>query len=111
MNSKNQINEEQVAIFLAAHYKEIVAEIKSLSSAKNFAGMFQAIVNQMSNSLDKGECSKLIKYLKYTAWTYKRGDEYLHYIIEKLFVRSFEGIRKNVPTFNGKDCTKKSQNL
>lgn len=94
MNSKNQINEEQAAIFLATHYKEISTEIKSLSSDKNFAGMFQAIVNQMRSSLDKGEFSKLIKYLKYTSWTYKRGNEYLQYIIENLFVRSFESIRK-----------------
>lgn len=94
MNSKNQINEEQAATFLAAHYKEIGTEIKTLSSDKNFAGIFQAIVNQMRDSLDKGEFSKLIKYLKYTAWTYKRGNEYLQYIIENLFVRSFEGIRK-----------------
>ncbi|MDA3613819.1 DUF7674 family protein [Polluticaenibacter yanchengensis] len=91
---KQKVNEDKAAIYLAVHHKEISEEIKKLSSVENFAGVLQAVVNQLRRLLDTGEFAKITRHIKYIGWIYKMGNEYIKYIIENLFVRSLEGLRK-----------------
>ncbi|WP_447952073.1 DUF7674 family protein [Chryseobacterium koreense] len=94
MKSKQKINEDRAAVYIAEHHKEIGKEIRELSSNKNFAGILQAVVNLIRCLLEKGEFAKIIRHIKYIGWIYQRGNDYIRYIIENLFVRSFEGIRR-----------------
>lgn len=94
MNSREKVNEDKAAVYLAVHHKEISDEIKKLSSGKNFAGVLQAVVNQLRSLLERGEFTKITRHIKYIGWIYNVGNEYIKYIIENLFVRSLEGIRK-----------------
>lgn len=94
MKSKEKINEDRAAIYMAAHHKEIREEIQELSLRKNFAGILQAVLNLIRGLLEKGEFEKIIRHIKYIGWVYQRGNEYIKYLIENLFVRSFESIRK-----------------
>ncbi len=90
----DKINENNAGVYLAFHYGEIKEEINQLSTRKNFAGMFQAIVNHINLSLTIGQTEKIGIRIKLVGWLYKRGNEYVQYIIENLFVRSFEGMKK-----------------
>lgn len=94
MKSNYKINEARAAVFIAEHHKEIYHEIKELSAHKNFAGILQAIVNLIRTLQEKGDFMKIITHIKYIGWIYHRGNDYIKYIIENLFVRSFEGMRK-----------------
>lgn len=90
----DKINENAASVHLAFYYGEIKEEINQLSNRKNFAGIFQAIVNHINLSLTTGQMEKIGIRIKLVGWLYKRGNEYVQYIIENLFVRSFEGMKK-----------------
>lgn len=94
MKSKKHIDVGKATIYIAAHYKEIRKEVEELSSSKNFAGILQALVNELRTLLEKGEFRKISCHIKYIGWIYQRGNKYIKYIVENLFVRSFEGIRR-----------------
>lgn len=92
------INEKAAGQYLAVHYREIKNKIVELSTRKNFAGVFQAIVNHINLLLSKGHIEKVSTKLKSVGWLYKRGNEYVQHIIENLFVRSFEGMKRRCTT-------------
>ncbi len=94
----NEINENAASTYLAHHYGEIKEEINELSMRKNFAGIFQAIVNHINLLLSKGQIEKIGEKIKFIGWLHKRGNEYVQYIIENLFVRSFEGMKRRCTT-------------
>lgn len=94
----DKINENTASVYLAYHYGEIGKEINELSTRKNFAGIFQAIVNHINLLLSKGQSEKIGARIKVIGWLYKRGNEYVRYIIENLFVRSFEGMKRRCTT-------------
>lgn len=89
-----RINEKKASDYLEIQYLEIKEEIHELSAHKNFAGVFQAIVNHLNILLSKGQTEKIGVKIKLIGWLYKRGNDYVQYIIENLFVRSFEGMKK-----------------
>ncbi|AIM39084.1 hypothetical protein KO02_22140 [Sphingobacterium sp. ML3W] len=89
-----RINEKKASDYLEIQYVEIKEEIHKLSAHKNFAGVFQAIVNHINLLLSTGQIEKIGLKLKLIGWLYRRGNEYVRYIIENLFVRSFEGMKK-----------------
>lgn len=90
----NEINESTASTYLANHYGEIKEEINELSTRKNFAGILQAIVNHINILLSDGQVEKIGVKFKFIGWLYKRGNEYVQDIIENLFVRSFEGMKR-----------------
>lgn len=90
----NEINENAASVYLAHHYGEIQEEITQLSLKRNFAGIFQAIVNHINLLLSNGQIEKIGVRIKFIGWLHKRGNEYVRYIIENLFVRSFEGMKR-----------------
>lgn len=92
------INEDTAGTYLAYHYGEIKDEINELSTRKNFAGIVQAIVNHINSMLTKGKAEKIGTQIKFIGWLYKRGNDYVKYIIENLFVRSFEGMKRRCTT-------------
>lgn len=94
----NEINEISAGHYLARHYGEIREEIDALSSRKNFAGIFQAIVNHFNYLVSAGQLEKISMRLKYIAWLYKKGDDHVRNIIENLFVRSFRGMKRRCTT-------------
>ncbi|MCA5005559.1 DUF7674 family protein [Sphingobacterium bovistauri] len=98
----NKINENIASAYLESHYDEIKDEIKDeihkLSSRKNFPGILQAIINLLRFLQEKGQIQKIGLHIKVIGRLYNNGNDYLKYIIENLFIRSFEGIRKRCTT-------------
>lgn len=90
----NNINKDIVASYLTSHYNEINDELQDLSSHQNFVGMFQAIINHINVLLSSGKIQKIGTKIKLIGWLYKRGNEYVKYIIENLFVQSFVGMKR-----------------
>ena len=90
----DKINENTASTYLANQYGEIKAEIDELSTRRNYAGVFQAIVNHINLLLSNGQTKKVAIKIRPIGWLYKRGNEYIQYIIENLFVRSFEGMKR-----------------
>lgn len=89
-----RINEQKTGTYLEIHYGEIKEEIHELSSGKNFAGIFQAIVNHIHRTIAAGQIQKTGTKIKLIGWLHKRGNDYVQYVIENLFVRSFEGMKR-----------------
>lgn len=89
------INENIATDYITAHYKEINNEIRQLSNHKNFAGILQAVVNFLKSQLTNGQIQKIGDRIKVMGWLHKRGNDYVRFIIENLFVRSFDSMKKS----------------
>lgn len=90
----NIINENKASAYLENHYDEIKEEIHKLYVHQNIAGIFQAVVNFLRFLLESGQVNKIGKCITVMEPLYNRGNEYLRYIIENLFIRSFDGIKR-----------------
>lgn len=88
------LNPPKASRYLSAHYPEIKEEIDSLSSDQNFAGVLQAVVNYLNHLRANAAIRTMSRLIRFVGWLYCRGDQYIKYLIENLFVRSFAGIRK-----------------
>ena len=93
-----KINENTASAYLERHYGEIKDEIHTLSSHKNFPGILQAIINLLRFLQEKGQICKVGLRIKIIGRLYNKGNDYLKYIIENLFIRSFVGIKKRCTT-------------
>lgn len=92
------INENKATDYITAYYKEIHDEIRQLSSRENFAGILQAAVNFLKLLLTNGQIQKIGDRIKVMGWLHKRGNDYVKFIIENLFVRSFDGMKRRCTT-------------
>lgn len=54
----HKINESAATVYLANQYGEIKEEINELYAHKNFAGIFQAIVNHINSLISKKQTQK-----------------------------------------------------
>lgn len=101
------INENIATDYITAHYKEINNEIRQLSNHKNFAGILQAVVNFLKSQLTNGQIQKIGDRIKVMGWLHKRGNDYVRFIIENLFVRSFDSMKKSCTTPEWEDLYKR----
>ncbi|SJN46846.1 hypothetical protein [Sphingobacterium sp. JB170] len=90
----DKLSENRASAYLAFHYGDIKEEINKLSTRKNFAGILQAIVNHINILLTNGQAEKIGVRIKIIGCLYKRGNEYVQYLVENLFVRSFTGMKR-----------------
>lgn len=69
----NKINEQSASQYLADHYGEIKEEINDLSARRNFAGIFQAIVNHINYLLSNGQVEKNRQPVKIYGMALQKG--------------------------------------
>jgi len=89
-----KINEKSTVEYLKAFYPAIRPQITELSERNNFAGIIQTTVDHMKNLLEQARIQSVIRNVKRMDWIYKRGNSYVRYIIENIFIRSFESLRR-----------------
>lgn len=89
-----KINQKKTVKYLKELYPEIKNEISSLSDCNNFAGIMQTTVDHLKNLLEQSKIQSVIRNIKRMDWIYKRGNSYVRYIIENIFIRSFESLRR-----------------
>ena len=90
----SQITVLRASSYLGSRFSEINAEIRSLSKYNNFPGVLQAVVNNLKQLVAEGRVKMVSRRIRFVGWVYQHGDHYIRYIIENLFVRSFQGIKK-----------------
>jgi len=83
---------------LKVFYPVIQKEIAVLSERNNFAGIMQMAVDCLKILLQQSKIQSLTRNIKRINWIYRRANPYVRYIIENLFVRSFESIKKKSNT-------------
>ena len=94
-NSKTVvINENLATKHLQSIYPTIKNEITQLSSQNNFAGIIQATVNQMKILLQESKINIVNRNIKLMDWLYRNGTQNVQLLIENLFVRSFNSLKK-----------------
>lgn len=89
-----RINEKSSVEYLKAFYPDIKPEITALSQRNNFAGIIQTAVDHLKNLLEQSKVQSVIRNVKRMDWIYKRGNSYIRYMIENIFIRSFDSLRK-----------------
>ena len=89
-----RINEKSSVEYLKAFYPDIKPEITKLSERNNFAGIIQTAVDHLKNLLEQSKVQSVIRNVKRMDWIYKRGNSYVRYIIENIFIRSFDSLRR-----------------
>lgn len=89
-----RINEKSSVEYLKAFYPDIKQEITALSQRNNFAGIIQTAVDHLKNLLEQSKVQSVIRNVKRMDWIYKRGNSYVRYIIENIFIRSFDSLRR-----------------
>ena len=89
-----KLNYSRASYYMAGRFKEIRSEIKSLARHQNFAGVMQALVNHIKSLQAMGQEAKVKRYICYVGKIYSRGNDYVQYIIENLFVRSLGSLQR-----------------
>jgi len=90
----HRINQKKTVEYLKVLYPDIRNEITTLSDRNNFAGIMQTTVDHLRNLLSQAKIQSVIRNVKRMSWIYKRGNSYVRYIIENIFIRSFERLRR-----------------
>ena len=93
-----QITPLRASAYLGCRFSEIKVEIRSLSKYRNFPGVLQAVVNNLKQLVVQGRVKAVSQRIGFVYWVYMNGDQYIRYIVENLFVRSFNGIQKRATT-------------
>ena len=91
---RRKINEKSTVEYLKAFYPDIRNEISNLSERNNFAGIIQTTVDHLKNLLEQSKIQSVIRNVKRMDWIYKRGNSYVRYLIENIFIRSFGSLRR-----------------
>lgn len=89
-----KINQKKTVEYLKAFYPDIRNEITNLSDRNNFAGIMQTTVDHMKDLLEQTKIQSVIRNVKRMDWIYKRGNSYVRYLIENIFIRSFESLKR-----------------
>lgn len=79
---------------MMVHYWEIRSEIRPLFRKHNFAGVLQAVVNHLRTLKDQGNIEKIGVHIRFLGKIYERGNHYVRYMLENLFVRSLRGLER-----------------
>lgn len=93
-NPMRTLNQTNAARYLSAHYPEIKEEIDDLASHQNFAGVLQAVVNYLKQLLANTAFKTMSRQIRFVGWIYFKGDQYIRYIVENLFIRALVSIQK-----------------
>jgi len=105
MNMK-KLNRWRASYFIALRCKEIQHDVRALARKKNFAGVLQTIVNQLQMLHAKGEVARGRRYIHHLAYIYDRGNAYVQYMIENLFIRSLRSLKRKSSADEWTTCYK-----
>ena len=94
MKSVNKMNEQQAAVYIGLHHKEISKEVEGLSAHNNFAGIIQAVLNLTKSLLEKRKLTKVIQLIKNIGRLYRRANENITNLIENIFIFSLTRISR-----------------
>lgn len=83
------------ATYLARTFREIKGDIQRLS--KNFPAVLQTIVNFMRSHQDHPRSQR--HQLQVLGRLYSKGDSYVRFLIEHLFIRSLHGLQRRKTPF------------
>ena len=89
-----KLNRYRAGMYLVFHYREIRLELNQLIRQHNFAGALQAIINYLRSLTADHRVDELCRHIYFVGTLYRRGNHYVRYIIENLFVRSLAGMRR-----------------
>lgn len=89
-----KINQKKTVEYLKAFYPDIRNDIANLSDRINFAGIMQTTVDHIKNLLEQTKIQSVIRNVKRMNWIYNRGNSYVRYLIENIFIRSFESLKR-----------------
>lgn len=89
-----KLNQYGAGLYMALHYKEIRSEINFLLRKHNFAGALQAVINHLRSLIVLQSTDKICQHIHFLGMIYGRGNHYVKYILENLFVRSLGGLRR-----------------
>lgn len=93
-----KINQKSTVEYLKTFYPAIQSQITELSERNNFAGIMQTTVDQLKNLLEQAKIQSVIRNIRRMNWIYLRSNSYVRYIIENIFIRSFDSLeRKATP--------------
>ncbi|PUV25838.1 hypothetical protein DCO56_02370 [Sphingobacterium athyrii] len=93
-NNMQKLNQYRVGMYLILHYREIRSEINLLIRKHNFAGALQAVVNHLRVLSADRNIDKLCRHIHFLGTLYNRGNHYVKYMMENLFVRSLAGLKR-----------------
>lgn len=89
-----KMNKKRTIEYLKAFYPDLRSEITNLSDHNNFAGIMQTTVDHLKNLLEQAKIQSVIRNVKRMDWIYNRSNSYVRYLIENIFIRSFESLRR-----------------
>ncbi|MDR3008820.1 MAG: hypothetical protein LBV59_12845 [Sphingobacterium sp.] len=89
-----KLNQYRAGLYMALHYREIRTEINFLLRKHNFAGALQAVINHLRHLSTERNIDKICQHIEFLGTIYGRGNHYVKYILENLFVRSLGGLQR-----------------
>lgn len=90
-----KLNYLRASYFMAMRFKDLRSGIQRLTKQRNFAGVLQLQVNHLRTLQEAGSLKQLQSHIAYLGKIYQKGNSYVQYIIENLFVRSLKSLEKN----------------
>ncbi|WP_419870175.1 DUF7674 family protein [Chryseobacterium sp. CT-SW4] len=88
------VNNKVAVEYLKVFYPSLKNEITQLSYQDNLAGIIQATINYIKTLLQESKTSMVARKIKTMEWLYRNGNTYIKDLIENVFIRSFESMRR-----------------
>ena len=88
------IHKSDLLPLISAEIPEVSEEVNRLSSKENIAGAIQIVVTFMKDMLQHHNLPRVRWSMMFMGWLYGRSDAAVKEIIENLFVRSFNGMKR-----------------
>lgn len=90
-----KIKKSDLFQLISSEIPEVQEEVNRLSSRDNIAGAIQIVITFMKDMLHVHNLSRVSWSMMFMGWLYGRGDSRLKELIENLFVRSFNSMKRH----------------
>ncbi|MEJ5053651.1 DUF7674 family protein [Sphingobacterium sp. MYb382] len=91
-----KLNYVRASYYIAQHFSAIRMEVKQLRRQRNFAGVLQALINHLRELQTLGDLDLISRHLNYLGRIHAKGNAYVQYLMENLFVRSLRSFQRLV---------------
>lgn len=90
---------DEMYTIITSELPEVTLEITKPTTKKNPAAVIQGVVNYLRDRLALHEIAKVRYTMAFMGWVYARSEDKARELVENLFVRSFNSLKRHCSGF------------
>ncbi|MEC3874337.1 DUF7674 family protein [Chryseobacterium salviniae] len=88
-----KLNEKMAVELMKVFYPSIRNQISQMHTEHNFGGILQMLVEELKTSIASNHITKVITGINRMDYIYQKGNAYVRYMIERLFIKPFSSLK------------------